>query len=210
MPDVQHQKSHYLLPLNSMLFKSKSSSNLPSTNQRNIYTRSTTTLANVPVEQPDDELTALPPVPALPLVLAPAKPIRRKAKKQHLAVTSLRSQGSAEHHEDVEHPALRRSKSMVDLEGSDVVEGDKKKESVWRRLVEALKKPFRKDKEPVAQPKEMVIGGPTDFKHLQTGTACLPSQPELQKNDTEEDTSGDWETVRPSESTFRPSETFFS
>jgi hypothetical protein len=185
-----------------MIFKSKSSTNLPSTNQRNIYTKSTTTLANAPAERLDDELTALPPVPAQ------AKPIRRKAKKQDLAVTSLRSQGSAEHHEDVEHPMLRRSKSMADLVGSDVEEGDKKKDPVWRRLIEALKKPFRKGKEPVAQPKEMVIGGPTDFKHLQTGTGCLPGQPELRKNDTEDDTLGDWETVRPSESTFRPSESF--
>lgn len=109
MPAVQHHKSHYLLPLNSMIFKSKSSANLPSDNQRNIYTKSTTTLAH-PIEQPDDELTALPPPPV------PTKPVRRKEKMPDLAASSQRSQASAEHLVDVPHPALKRSWSTGDLE----------------------------------------------------------------------------------------------
>lgn len=205
MPTPQHQRSHYLLPLSSMIFKSKSSTNLPSTNQRNIYTKSTTTLHRQSmVEQPDDELTALPLAPA------PAKPIRRKPKKHDLVISSLRSRSSTEHFEDAPHPALRPSRSMGDLRGSDLEE-DEKKESVWRRLIAAFKKSFCKDKEPVAEPREMVIGGPTDFKHLQTGTACLPGNPILPapvNDDAEDETSGDWETVRQSVSTFRPSESF--
>ncbi|KAF9738796.1 hypothetical protein PMIN01_04079 [Paraphaeosphaeria minitans] len=204
MPAPQHQKSHYLLPLNSMIFKSKSSTNLPSTEQRNIYTKSTTTLHRLSrVEQPDEELTALP------LVL-PTQPIRRKPKKHDLAVSSLRSRVSTEHLEDVPHPALRPSRSMGDLKDSDL-EDYRKKESIWRRFVLALKKPFRKDKELVAEPREMVIGGPTDFKHLQTGTACLPGNPVLpapEIGDAEDETSGDWETVRQSESIFRREESF--
>ncbi|KAF2441689.1 hypothetical protein P171DRAFT_76617 [Karstenula rhodostoma CBS 690.94] len=205
MPAPQHQKSHYLLPLNSMIFKSKSSTNLPVTNQRNIYTKSTTTLAHLSVEEPDEELTALPLADAL------ANPVRRKPKKHDLAVSSLRSRGSTEYLEDAPHPALRPSRSTGDLEGR-YLEDDKKKESVWRRLIATFKKPFRKDKQPVAEPKEMVIGGPTDFKHLQTGTACLPGQPVLpapENDDAEDGTSGDWETVRQSESTFRPTESFY-
>ncbi|KAJ4357878.1 uncharacterized protein N0V89_002455 [Didymosphaeria variabile] len=203
MPALQHQKSHYLLPLNSTIFKSKSSTNLPSTNQRNIFAKSTTTLAHNPIEEPDEELTALPPPPA------PAKPIPRKPNTQELVPSTVRVQGAAENPEDAPHQALRCSRSMGDLEGGDVEAGDeKRKESVWRRLFEALKKPFRKEKEPVEKPRELVIGGPTDFKHIKTGTACLPSQPAPQIEDDEGDTSGDWETMRPSESTVRASESF--
>ncbi|KAK7181536.1 hypothetical protein PSPO01_12426 [Paraphaeosphaeria sporulosa] len=205
MPVPQHRKSHYLLPLNSMIFKSKSSSNLPSTEQRNIHTKSTTTLHRLSmIEQPDEELTALPLAP-------PNKPIRRTPKNHNPAISSLRSRASTEHLETVPHPALRPSRSMGDLRDGDLKD-DKKLESIWRRFILALKKPFRKGKEPVAEPREMVIGGPTDFKHLQTGTACLPGNPTLpapDNNDPEDQTSsGDWETVRQSESTFRREESF--
>ncbi|KAL1612453.1 hypothetical protein SLS60_000680 [Paraconiothyrium brasiliense] len=196
-------KSHYLLPLNSMIFKSKSPTNLPSTNQRNICTKSTTTLAHFPVEEPDEELTALPPAPAL------AIPVRRKLTAQELLPSAVRVQDAAAPPEDNRHPALRRTRSMSDLEGSDGEANDeKRKESVWRRLFEVLKKPFRKGREPVEKPRELVIGGPTNFKHIQTGTTCLPGQIAPQIDDDEGDVSGEWETMRPSQSTVGAPESF--
>lgn len=205
MPAPQHQKSHYLLPLNSMIFKSKSVTSLSSTEQRNIYTKSSTTLNRLSMvdQQQDDELTALPLAP-------PTRPVRRQPKKHDLVASSLRSRASFEHLEDVPHPALRPSRSMGDLR-DDGLEVDKKKESLWQRFILALKNSFRKDRGPVTAPKEMVIGAPTDFKHIQTGTACLPGNPTLLlhgNDDAEDETSGDWETVRQSESTTRQSESF--
>ena len=78
------------------------------------------------------------------------------------------------------------------------------KPSVWRRFLKAIKKPFRKQKEP-----EMVIGGPTDFKHVSTGLPTANALLEIQRRERERfqalqkakrESEGDWETVRGSTS----------
>ena len=90
----------------------------------------------------------------------------------------------------------------------DLVAGGKKI-SIWRRFVQALKKPFRAEKQP-EKPKVMVIGAPYNFQHLQIGSACLlglhPSinddtvESHTAEDDTAEGNTEDWETERASES----------
>ena len=187
MSAMQKQKSHHLLPLNSMVFKSKSSSNLPLATQRNIYSSSTTTLANIPGEEQDDNITALPP--------PPTQPVRRKTKTQDLTASPLRLGGFNEDREAAIGQTFPRSQSMDELASDNKKH---KKDSVWRRLVEAIRKSFRADKEQ-HQPRGLAIGGPTEFKHVQTGTACLSGQQPSANNDAEGETE-DWETVRASKS----------
>lgn len=184
---MQKHKSHHLLPLNSMIFKSKSATNLPLTSQRNIYSRSTTTLTNIPIEEQDDTITALPP--------PPAQSIRRKTKTQDLATSSLRLESSNDQQEIMPYQTLQRSQSLDD---SALGNRKNKKGSVWRRLIKAIKKPFHTEKEQ-PQPKGLSIGGPTEFKHVQTGTACLSGPPRSANNDAEGEAE-DWETTRASES----------
>ena len=166
-----------------MVFKSKSSVNLPLNPQRDIKSKSTTNVAQIPVEERDDSITALPPPPAIP---GP-----RKYKTSDLIASLLNFVGSEEALEALPDQTLQRSKSMDDLNVGD------KKVSVWRRFVKALKKPFRGKKKPKIQ-KRLVIGAPSDFQHVQTGSACLtrPSPNE----DTAEGNAEDWETIRASES----------
>lgn len=186
-----------------MIFKSKSSTNLPSTNQHNICTKSTTTLAHFPVEQPDDALTALPPPPPPPPPPVPAvvRPTRRLQKKQNLTVPPPQLQESAEKPDELPQLTLGQPESKH-IDDAIPEDDAKKKESVWRRLLEALKKRLRKEKESGSEAKarQMIISGPTDFQHLRSGIACLPGRPVPQKDDTEVDNPDDWETVRPSES----------
>ena len=193
MPAIRQPKSHYLLPLNSMIFNSKSSANLPLESQRDIKTKSTTTIAHIPVEEQDDDITALPPPPAMTVL--------QKYNTTDFAASSLRSASSDEERETAPRRVLKRSRSMDDL-----VAGGKKP-SIWRRFVAALKKPFRAEKQP-EKPKVLVISGPSGFQHLQTGSACLFGQHPSVNNDTaesdtaEDDTTEgnteDWETERAS------------
>ncbi|KAJ4294396.1 hypothetical protein N0V90_008086 [Kalmusia sp. IMI 367209] len=178
MPAIQHHKSRHLLPLSSMIFSPKSAFNLRSNNQRNINSKSTTTLAIT--EEPDDEITALPS--------APAQSLRRQSKNDDLSKRSIHVHTSIE-------TEVRHVKSLINLEGGK----KKKKKSIWRRFVNVLKKRFHKKEAPTPAPtpapvpvaKPLIISSPTDFQHLRSGVACLAAANVPKGSDDIED----WETI---------------